>query len=237
MLKYNMIMRTVVLIILFGAASGFWFQSPVIYAFSVDQAEERAVQLLETIRWYEFGMDRSPIFQLQVLITENDDPETQKRLEMLLLDFLRSDATLASRQMICKNLSLFATEDSVPVLGELLRVDETSDMARYVLERIPNTDTAVESVLIDALKTSTGKTRIGIINSLGKCGGKSTLPLLEKSIRASQPDIIHATIAALAEIADDQSETILWEALDDVKTVPKSTIWDAILQCAESRRL
>ncbi|MBD3386290.1 hypothetical protein GF407_15375, partial [candidate division KSB1 bacterium] len=46
-----------------------------------------------------------------------------------------------------------------------------------------------------------------------------------------------ATIAALAEIADDQSETILWEALDDVKTVPKSTIWDAILQCAESRRL
>ncbi len=237
MLKYNIIIRTVVLIILFGALSGSWLQPPVIYAFSVDQVEERAVQLLETIRWYEFGMDRSPIFELQILITENDDPETQKRLEMLLLDFLHSDATPASRQMICKKLSLFATGDSVPLLGELLRVDETSDMARYVLERIPNADTAVETVLIDALKTSTGKTRIGIINSLGKRGGKRTLPLLEKSLRASQPDIVRAAIDALAEIADEQSETILRQALDDVKAVPKSAIWDAILQCADSRRL
>ena len=41
--------------------------------------------------------------------------------------------------------------------------DETSDMARYALERIGGS--AVDSVLLDSLGITNGKARVGIINS------------------------------------------------------------------------
>ncbi len=228
------IYNTIISSLLFLALIGFLLPLSL-YAVSIDQVEEQALQLLERIHWYEFGMNREPLTTLQDLITDNTDPQTRKRLEMLFIDFLDSDATLASKQMICKKLSQIATVESIDVLTHMLKSDETADMARYVVERIPNADSAVETALLNALPNRSEQTRIGIINSLTGCGGEKTCAYFEKSIQSRNPFIAKATVAALGKLASERSEAILWMNVDKNRAIPQDMIWDAILLCADRR--
>ena len=66
----------------------------------------------------------------------------------------------------CRQLRLIGTYRSVTVLEKMLFQDETSDMARFALEKIPGTES--ERALLQNLKNSTNKNKMGIISSLGQ---------------------------------------------------------------------
>src|SRR5207244_1485934 len=121
----------------------------------------------------------------------------QKReIEQKFIAFLKSDATLAGKDFICKQLSVMGSEASVPVLTTLLQDPKTADMARYALERIPGA--AVDRALRDALPKSTGKTRIGIVNTLGERRDAAAVGTLRPLALGSQQADTAAALFALA---------------------------------------
>jgi len=46
------------------------------------------------------------------------------------------DASAECKNYLCRDISWMGTEKSVPVLNDLLKNDETSEMAKYALTRM-----------------------------------------------------------------------------------------------------
>ncbi|MCJ7777912.1 MAG: hypothetical protein MUP16_06325 [Sedimentisphaerales bacterium] len=85
--------------------------------------------LLGKIATYEFGQSRENLTKLTDIIREShDSTQVLKQFENRLLEFLRSDATLAGKQFICEQLSIIGTEEAVPTLAAMLTQSATSDM-------------------------------------------------------------------------------------------------------------
>src|SRR5262245_24316501 len=123
--------------------------------------------LLAKVAKYEHGQSREPLAQVTLLIEKSlKSPAELKEIEGALLKFLQSDATPAAKDFALRELSLIATEASIPVLTLMLFQTETAEMARYALARIPSP--AADDALRSNLAKSSGANRIGIINSLGQ---------------------------------------------------------------------
>jgi HEAT repeat protein len=190
-------------------------------------------ELMEKIKKYDWGQSR-------VALVEFDDnlrkvygnKERLKKVEDGLLDVLgSSDSTRAGKQFACRQLGIIGTKRSVPALAEMLTGEETSDMARYALERIP--DTAVDDALREALPKTTGKVRVGIINSLGRRRDSESVSALGKLVSDSDAVVAEAAIAALGMIADSQASEMLAQAKDKVSTGLQVPVLDAYLKCAD----
>jgi hypothetical protein len=95
-------------------------------------------QLLSKCSTYDYGQNRECMVDMSDFIkSAYGSPAALKKIETILDTFLQSDATLASKQFVCKQLSIMGSEQSVPVLNDMLKNADTADMARYALERIP----------------------------------------------------------------------------------------------------
>src|SRR5258708_3227997 len=121
--------------------------------------------LLASIAKYEYGQSRVPQAEFTQLVQDSlAFPALLKQIEARLLTFVQSNATLPARQFALREISLIGTDASAPVLAPLVLQPETSEMARFALARIPGS--AVDQVLRDDLAKTSGKIRIGIIDSL-----------------------------------------------------------------------
>ncbi|MEE9370147.1 MAG: ThuA domain-containing protein, partial [Sedimentisphaerales bacterium] len=187
-------------------------------------------ELLGEIASYEFGQSRESLTELANVIRESYDSEQRrKEIEKRLLDFLRSGATLASKQFVCRQLSLIGTEEAVPTLAAMLTEADTADMARYALERIPGA--SVDEALREALAKTTGNTRVGIINTLGLRGDSKSAPALSSLIYDS--DSAAAAVAALGQIASPQAAEALAQAKEKISGKLRVQVLDAYLSCAD----
>lgn len=195
-------------------------------------AQNQLEELLEIIATYEYGQSRVPLTQLTDIIDDvSDRPEELKRIEKRLLEFLWSDATLAGKQFICKQLSIIGTEEAVPTLAAMLPDAATSDMARYALERIPGS--SVDEALRRALPKITGKERIGIINTLGLRGDYRSVPSMGTFVYNSDSETAIAAVAALGQIAGPQATDVLAQAKDKTGGKLRLLVLDAYLKCAD----
>ena len=57
-------------------------------------------------------------------------------IEPLLIQFLRSKATVDSKSFICRELSLFGTDKALPTLEKLMKDEDMDEIARFAYERI-----------------------------------------------------------------------------------------------------
>ncbi len=190
-------------------------------------------RLLEKISEYKYGKSREPVTELTDIIRDSyDSPEALRKIEARLVEFLQSDATLDSKQKICRRLSIIGTEQSAEVLGDMLTKPATSDMARYALERIPGEK--IDKVLRAALENTAGKVRVGIINTIGERRDEKAVDELAKEAKSQDPMVSTAAMVALGKIGGERAARIL----DDVKSHvrPKEhRVWaDAYLMCADS---
>jgi len=188
--------------------------------------------ILNEIATYDYGNSRLSLTHLSDLVRNSlSSPTTLKGIEKNLLTFLRSDATLASKQYVCRELCIIGSEDAVPTLGEMLRDPETSDMARDALEAMPwpSVDTAFRK----ALMKTTGKTRIGIITSLGQRGDSKSVPNLSKLILDPDQEIAISAVSALGEIGGSQAAASLNQAKDKTTGKLRLKLLDAYLRCAD----
>src|SRR5436309_7860330 len=112
----------------------------------------------------------------------------------------------------------------------MLADPKTADMGRYALERIPGP--AVDRALREALAKSSGKTRIGVINTLGQRGDAASIAVLRPVALASQPEEAAAALFALAKIADPAATEVLAEAQGKTAGAVQASAAEAWLQAA-----
>ncbi len=189
-------------------------------------------QLLEKVKTYDWGQSRLALTEVSDTIQKAyGNPAELKKIEKSLLEVLKSDATYAGKQFVCRKLSIIGTEQSVPTLSEMLTDEKLSDMARYALERIPAE--AANVVLRQALSKTKGKVKVGIINSLGERRDSKAVAELEKLMNETEPMIAEAAISALGKIACPAATKALAKAKDKVSDKMRVIALDAYLKCAD----
>jgi len=188
--------------------------------------------ILKKIAVYDYGKSRECLTELTDFIhNASGHVEVMQQIEKRLSDLLQSDATLASKQFVCKQLAIIGTEASVPALSVLLTRPETSDMARYALERIlgPEADKALR----DGLDKTSGKVKIGIINSTGQRRDKQAVKQLISLLGGPEQEAAEAAVAALGKIGGKEAAKALKKELKKSSGKNRITVADAYLVCAE----
>jgi len=189
-------------------------------------------ELLEKLSSYQFGQSREVLTELSTLIRfAYRSPEVLYDIENRMIEFLETDATLAAKQFICRQLSMIGTENAIPILSEMLLDSATSDMSRYALERIPSDN--VDSALRNALPKTNGLIKIGIINTLGQRQDPGSVSLIGNLIYDPNPEIAKASVAALGQISDPDATAVLTEAKDKTSGELRMLVLDAYLNCAD----
>ena len=104
-------------------------------------------------------------------------------------------------------------------------------MARYALERIP--DAAVNEALRAMLPKAAGKTRIGIVNTLGQRRDAAATGALAGLIPGSDADAAIAAAAALGRIGDSAAASALAAARPKSSGALRPALDEAWMSCAE----
>ena len=161
---------------------------------AVDRSE--AAKAIKKLKNYHFGESRVPVARVEDMVRQSlQSPESRALIASMLAELLEGDTTVDGKRIVCRQLSLIGTQAQLPQLAPLLTDETLSDPARYALERIPGE--AVDLALVNALSTTSGKTRIGIINSLGVRGAPSARPELRALRNDRDPATAEAARAAL----------------------------------------
>ncbi len=189
-------------------------------------------EILKKASTYDYGKDEEVLSELRDYVRAvRRFPKARANCEEHLAKFLESGATLAAKMAACRHLREIGTSISVTSLEKMLLKPETSDMARYALEKIP--DSSAEKALTQGLSESSGKIRAGIIDSLGNREARSAVPLLEKGLSGSDETAATASALALGQIADTEAITALSKAFSKSSGSLKESIAMGLLNCAE----
>ncbi|MGD8534963.1 MAG: HEAT repeat domain-containing protein [Candidatus Aminicenantes bacterium] len=190
------------------------------------------INILEKVSTYDYGEDEEILSQLRDYIrSHRHSSESRKQCEELLAEFLDSNATLAAKMTVCRHLREIGTSLSVPVLERMLLKEETSDMARYALEKIPGA--SADRALIQGLSQSDKKIKIGIISSLGQRNAPDSVPALEKLLSDSDSSTAISAAVALGNIATPEASTALSKAMGKTSGELQSKIASSLLKCIE----
>lgn len=188
--------------------------------------------ILEKVSSYDYGEDEEILSQLRDYVrSHRTSTESRKQCEEQLAEFLDSNATLAAKMTVCRHLREIGTSLSVPVLEKMLLDEETSDIARYALEKIPGA--SADRALIRGLSQNNKKIKIGILSSLGQRNAPASVPVLEKLLSESDSSTAIPAAVALGNIATPEASTALTKALGKTSGERQSQIASSLLKCAE----
>lgn len=194
-----------------------------------DEATDKAFEALKT---YDWGQDRALLKPIDDAITAaHGDADARKGLETRLVAVLGTDVSRASKDFICRKISLIGSDASVPAAAALLTDEKLSHMGRYVLERIKN-DAAIKA-LRDALPKVKGRQKIGVINSLGVCRDAESLSALVALLKDSDRGVASSAAAALGAIGNADAAKALAAFQGAAPKELKLPAADAYLACAE----
>ncbi len=185
-----------------------------------------------TLKTYDWDADRNALNPIdQAIVATHGDAAARKALEKRLVDALTGGISRSAQDYVCRKLRIVGTAQAVDALAALLPVEETSHIARYALERIPD-EKAVEAMRT-ALPKVSSKLKPGIIGSLGKRRDNKSIPAL--SMLLSDPDIQVARAAAnsLGLIGTSAAATELSTFAKKAADPLKLPIANACLICAE----
>ena len=188
--------------------------------------------LLGRVASFEYGQDRKPLADFEAWMRDQFSRRADmKATERRLVQFLEGKATAAGKDFACRQMSLIGTETSVPVLAKMLAVPEMAEIARYALERIP-----VRQAM-DALRAQLGKTsgrqRIGLINSLGVRRDAASAGSLSKLMREPDAETAAAAAGALGRIGNPEARKALEQAAATTGGKLRVEVLEALLSSAE----
>ncbi|MBN1561640.1 HEAT repeat domain-containing protein [candidate division KSB1 bacterium] len=170
-------------------------------------------EVLTKVSSYDYGDSRENLTLLSDMLRQaSGDALKLAEYEKAMLQVVGvKETTFAAKQFLCKELSIMGTEQSVPILANLLKQEETADIARYALERIPGEQ--VDATLLAAMKKTKGAVQVGIINTIGERRMTGAAADLGKLLTAKDANIAMAAAAALGKIGTDESATLLGTSL------------------------
>ncbi len=188
---------------------------------------------LKQIAQYQEGQSRAAQYELETYIRYITGlPEEMKAYEQEMLKTLAGPITPEGRDVICRMLSLIGSEASVDALGTLLLDPQTSDVARYALERIEGE--RVNSLFLSGLNQAPDSVKIGIINSLGVRRCEKAVSQIAPLMSKDNNQIKTAVIEALGTIGNQQAIDILKKqnVSSDTNTL---LIQDALIRAADAQ--
>ena len=189
--------------------------------------------ILKRLARYDRGLNSEAFWNLRnYVLAHKDAPEARLACEERLLSFLDSQAGPIAKMAVCRQLRIIGGEKSVRVLEKMLIQEETSDIARYALEKIPGE--AADKALLNALGSSKGDIKLGIISSLGKRQTPAAVQALGPLILDSKKDIASAAVFSLGRVGGKEAADVLSGALGKTKGELQTQIGSALLASAES---
>ena len=193
----------------------------------------RLDQALKAVGAYEYGKDFAPLRQVEDLVVQAaQDPKLRAEAEKRLIAALRAAKTSDAKSFLCRRLRTIGTARCVPALAALLPDEKLSHMARYALGRIEQVEAA--NALFEALPKTSGRTQVGIINTLANRGYHKILPDLEKLIQSRDAAVAEAAAAALGQLGGAQCAEALEKARAKATGRLRGAIDDARIRCAEA---
>jgi len=223
--------RSGIVLLVLGAAALFWsFALAADAPLDQDQSLEA---ILEKLAQYRHNQDHDTVLELQAYIrAHRQTPAGRAECERLLLALLQGEATADGKWEACRQLRSLGSDASVPVLAKMLMLENTSEMARYALEKIPGT--AADRVFLDALRSSSGKIRLGLISSLGHRGSGQAVADLARIAGGPDQAAAKAAVAALGRIATEDAAHSLIRFLGAEKERIRIVAAGSLLRCAET---
>ncbi len=200
---------------------------------AVAQTDSAAVDgAFNTLKTYDWGADRGALNPIdQAILATQGDAAGRKALEKRLADALSGGLSRSAQDYVCRKLRVVGTSQSVKPLAALLPAEETSHIARYALERIPD-EKAVEA-LRDALPKVNGKLKCGMMGSLGKRRDTKSVEAISKLLGDSDIQVARAAAQSLALIGTPAAARELSRFAKKASANLKIPVADACLICAE----
>jgi HEAT repeat protein len=200
---------------------------------AVAQMDSTAVdKAFETLKTYDWGDNPETLKAIdQAIIATHGDAAARKALEKRLLDVLTGGISRSALDYVCRRLRIVGTRQSIEALAALLPAEDTSHIARYALERIPD-EKAVE-VMRDSLPKVSSKLKPGIIGSLGKRRDQKSIQAISKLLGDSDIQVAKAAAESLALISAPATARELIKFVKKASAAMKLPAADACLVCAE----
>ena len=200
---------------------------------AVAQTDSAALdKTLETLKTYDWGADRQALKPIdQAIIATHDDAAARKALEKSLVDALAGGISRSAQDYVCRKLRVIGTSQSVEALAALLAAEDTSHIARYALERIP--DEKAAKAMRNALPKVSKKLKPGIIGSLGVRRDKQSIKVFSKLLGDSDIQVAKASAQSLGLIGTSAAARELSKFAKKASANMKLPVADACLVCAE----
>jgi HEAT repeat protein len=200
---------------------------------AVARTDSAAVdKALRTLKTYDWGADREALKPIdRVVVATHGDAAARKALEKALVDALAGGISRSAQDYVCRKLRVVGTAQSVEALAALLAAEETSHIARYALERIP--DEKAAEAMRDALPKVGSKLKPGIIGSLGVRRDKKSIKAISKLLGDSDIQVAQAAAQSLGLIGTPAAAKELSKFAKRVSANMKMPVADARLVCAE----
>lgn len=187
--------------------------------------------ILKDLQTYDTS-DVGPAMRLHAYVfARKDDAAARQATEAALLKFVQGAPAPAGLMAACRSLSLIGGPDSVPALAALALKPETTDAARYALERIPGPEAG--QALLGALDKAVGDVRRGVVFSLGARKSTAAVPALARLAAGKDAAIAADAVKALGRIGGAEAVKVLLAALGRSSASLKSDIASALLLAAE----
>jgi HEAT repeat protein len=214
--------------------TGFWLLMVMVLNCAAARAVDSAAidKAFAALKTYDWGTDRNLLSPIdEAAIATRGNPAARKELEVRLAAILKTDASRAAKDFVCRKLMLIGTAESVPALSGLLPDKDLSHMARYALERIAAPEAA--QALRDALPKLNGATKVGVIVSLGARRDAASVPALTALLGDADKTVARAAAFSLGTIGSVDAGRSLSAAVKTASEGVKDAVAEASLICAE----
>jgi HEAT repeat protein len=199
---------------------------PAVDAAAVDKA-------FAALKTYDWGTDRNTVKPIDdAVAATHGDAAARRDLETRLAAVLKTDASRAAKDYVCRKLTMIGTATSVPALAGLLTDKDLSHMARYALERMPAPEAA--QAMRDALPKVSGALKVGVIASLGVRRDAASVPVLSALLADADKAVACAAAGALGKIGNGEAAKALGDFAKKAPEGVKLAVADGLLVCAES---
>ncbi len=193
--------------------------------------QDVVASLMKELESYVYNDSLSVLTDLEALARERARRNaSMEDLESAYLALLQSGkASCEAALFACKQLSAIGGRASIPVLSAMLLEPNRSHMARFALERIP--DSRALEALRRALPLVAPEERAGIIGSLGARRDRQSLPLLGSHVHDRDPRVAAAAVQALANIGTSDAADMLLAAANLLEGDLRHLAQDAYVRC------
>jgi HEAT repeat protein/type 1 glutamine amidotransferase len=188
--------------------------------------------ILKDLDSFEYSKDEGILYRLrEFILNHRNTEEARADSEEKLLGFLNMTKNAGAKLAVCRQLRLIGSDKSVRILEQMLLKDETTDLARYALEKIPGP--AADLALVGNLNAAADDIKLGIISSLGERKTQEAVEALASLLNDQNAAIASAAAVSLGKIGGREAAGLLTEAFDKAQESLKTELAFPLMRCAE----